>query len=272
MGGRYQTIQVDFSGCSDASMDDLLARDEVDAFGLISAPDASFPDSLSLLSKAEFDTFPKPPRRSELPGVLGVLAEDPKEANAPEPSPNAEDAPFGVGDDKFVVLRGEIPLKGFGLALAGVSPPNRFADGYARVVSVLLRSLLLLLLLAVEVERESLLEVLVPQIVKRDNTRSLSHTWSGVAKGYCYPLMLIVTEILYGTRCDCKVAHSSECQLRAQRKGQRIRDKFTASCVSNRRFCAFVSLRKGRRISSSKTIDRVQQSQFLVMLRGCFWF
>ena len=61
-----------------------------------------------------------------MPGVLGVLAEDPKDANAPDPSPKAEDAPV-VGEATVVVVKGEIPLKGFDLPLVEPSPPNRFA-------------------------------------------------------------------------------------------------------------------------------------------------
>lgn len=145
---------MDFSGCSGVAFDDLLARDDVEAFVLISAPEASFPDSFSRFSAPEIEAFPELPVSRDVPGVLGVFTEDPKEANAPEPSPNAEDAPFGVGEEMFVVVRGDIPLNGLDLLLPAVSPPKRFADGYARVVSVLLRSLLLF---EFDVDRESLL-------------------------------------------------------------------------------------------------------------------
>lgn len=138
-------------------MDDLLAKDEVEAFVLISAPGASFPNSFSRFS-APNDVLPKTPLSTDAPGVLGVFAEDPKDANAPEPSPNAEDAPFGVGEETLVVLSGEVPLNGFDLPPLALSPPNRFPDGNARGNSILLRSLLLLFELGVD--RESLLELL----------------------------------------------------------------------------------------------------------------
>ena len=60
-----------------------------------------------------------------MPGVLGVFA-DPKEAKAPEPSPNAEAAPV-VGDGTFVV-EVEIALKGLALPWDDVSPPKRLAE------------------------------------------------------------------------------------------------------------------------------------------------
>ncbi len=49
----------------------------------------------------------KPPTA---PGVFGVLT-DPKEANAPDPKPKAEDAPA----EGELVARGEMALKGFDL-------------------------------------------------------------------------------------------------------------------------------------------------------------
>ena len=88
-----------------------------------------------------------------MPGVLGVFMEEPKEANAPEPSPNAEDAPL-VGDATVEVVRGERLLKGLDFALAELSAPNRLAGKYGRGESDLICSLLLLFEL--EVERESL--------------------------------------------------------------------------------------------------------------------
>jgi hypothetical protein len=139
-------------------MDDLLVNDDVETFVLISAPGASFPNSFSRFSAPADEALPKPAISRDAPGVLGVFAEEPKEANAPDPSPNAEDAPFDVGEEMFAVVSGDIPLKGFDLPVLPLSPPNRFADGYARVVSVLLRSLLLLFEL--EEDRESLLELL----------------------------------------------------------------------------------------------------------------
>jgi hypothetical protein len=60
-----------------------------------------------------------------VPGVLGVLAEDPKDANAPEPRPNAEEPPV-VGEARPLGVSGDTPLKGF-LPPCDESPPNRFA-------------------------------------------------------------------------------------------------------------------------------------------------
>ena len=175
---------MDFSGCSGAGFDDRLARDEVETFVLMSAPVASFPNSFSRFSAPVFEAFPKPPVSRDVPGVLGVLMEDPKDAKAPEPSPKAEDAPFGVGEEIFVVLRGGIPLNGLGLPLPGVSLPKRFTDEYARDASVLLTSLLLV---EFDVDKESLLELL-RSLLTGTLWGSLPHTGSDVARGcYCCP-------------------------------------------------------------------------------------
>jgi hypothetical protein len=61
-----------------------------------------------------------------VPSVLGVFPEDPKDAKAPEPSPNADDALL-VGDPTLVVVNGGMPLKGLDLLLKDPSPPKRFA-------------------------------------------------------------------------------------------------------------------------------------------------
>lgn len=45
------------------------------------------------------------PISNAVPGVFGVLAADPKAANAPEPSPNAEEAP-GAGAALLVFIGG----------------------------------------------------------------------------------------------------------------------------------------------------------------------
>ena len=67
-----------------------------------------------------------------VPGVLGVLPEDPNDANAPDPRPKAEDAEAPeVGDDIPDVLKGEMALKGFRLPSV---PPNRFEFGKTREV------------------------------------------------------------------------------------------------------------------------------------------
>tara|TARA_R110002003_G_scaffold337_1_gene18835 strand:- start:3910 stop:4275 length:366 start_codon:yes stop_codon:yes gene_type:complete len=59
-----------------------------------------------------------------VPGVLGVLVADPKDAKAPEPRPNAEEPPV-VGEATLGV-KGDTPLNGF-LPPCDESPPNRFA-------------------------------------------------------------------------------------------------------------------------------------------------
>jgi hypothetical protein len=72
-----------------------------------------------------------------VPAVLGVLPEDPNDANAPDPRPKAEDADAPeVGDDMPDVLKGEMALKGFRLPSA---PPKRFEFGKVREVGWSLR-------------------------------------------------------------------------------------------------------------------------------------
>lgn len=61
-----------------------------------------------------------------------------------------------MGEVTFVA-RGEMPLKGFALPLAELSPPYRLAEKYPRGDSALLFSLPMLLELVVV--RESLLEL-----------------------------------------------------------------------------------------------------------------
>lgn len=63
-------------------------------------------------------------KSNAVPGVLGVLDDDPKDANAPEPKPNADDADApDVGDVIPEVLKGAIALKGL---RAPSDPPKRF--------------------------------------------------------------------------------------------------------------------------------------------------
>jgi len=59
-----------------------------------------------------------------VPEVFGVLAAEPKDANAPDPRPNAEEPPV-VGEARPPGVSGETPLKGF-LPPCDESPPNRF--------------------------------------------------------------------------------------------------------------------------------------------------
>ena len=60
------------------------------------------------------DPAPKPlaEKSNAVPGVFGVLVAEPKLANAPDPRPNADDAP-AVGDAMLEVLSGAMLLKGF---------------------------------------------------------------------------------------------------------------------------------------------------------------
>ena len=148
VGGRYHTTQVDLSGCSGAVFEALLAKDEEDACVFTLSPLISFPESFSRLS-TELE-----PKSRAVPGDLGVLADDPKDANAPEPSPNAEEAP-AVGEATLVVDEDSV-LKGLGLPCEDVSPPKRLEDEKVRGESVLWFSFGLF---GFEVERESLLEL-----------------------------------------------------------------------------------------------------------------
>lgn len=88
-----------------------------------------------------------------MPGVLGVFADRPKDAKAPEPRPKAEEAP-GVGEATLVVVKGGMPLSGV-LPLDALSPLNRLEDENVRDPSGLVE----FSLLVVEVVREALLEL-----------------------------------------------------------------------------------------------------------------
>ena len=69
-------------------------------------------------------------KSNAVPGVFGVLAADPNDAKAPEPSPNADEPPV-VGEARPPVVSGATPLKGF-RPPCDESPPNRFAEGKVR--------------------------------------------------------------------------------------------------------------------------------------------
>ena len=96
-------------------------RDETDLFDFTPP---SFSISLLCLSAAAGVELPK---SSDVPGVRGVLPEAPKEAKAPEPNPNAEDAPL-VGDAIVEVVKGAIPLKGLSFLLKDPPLSNLFVD------------------------------------------------------------------------------------------------------------------------------------------------
>lgn len=112
-------------------LDDLLVKEDADTLVFMSAPPVSLPASFSRLST----TLVVDP--GAVPGMPDVLADDPNDANAPEPSPKAKDAPLMGGVTVFVV-NGVMPLNGLGLPPADASAPKRFADGKARGDSVLL--------------------------------------------------------------------------------------------------------------------------------------
>ena len=115
---------MDLRECSEGVMDDLLFRDSVEIFALTSSPALSF--SFSRFSPAAVEGVELPNSR-DVPGVLGVLAEDPNDAKAPDPRPKADEAPL-VGEAAFVVVKGAMPLNGLGLLLRDPSPPpKRFA-------------------------------------------------------------------------------------------------------------------------------------------------
>jgi hypothetical protein len=65
------------------------------------------------------------------PGVFGVLAADPNEANAPEPRPKAEE-PDVVGEASPLFVNGDMALKGFLPPCDELSPPRRFEAGNVR--------------------------------------------------------------------------------------------------------------------------------------------
>lgn len=116
-----------------------------------SSPEFSF----GRFSLAAAIGVPDCPKSRDVPGVLGVFAVEPKDAKAPDPRPNAEDAP-DVGDATPVVVRGVIPLVAFALPPKAPSPPNLLLAEKVRVESGLVFSLALVVEL--EVERDSLLE------------------------------------------------------------------------------------------------------------------
>ena len=115
---------MDFRECSEGAVDDFLLSDIVEDIGLTTDPALSF--SFSRFSPAAVTRVGLAKSR-EVPGVLGVFADDPKDAKAPDPRPKADDAPL-VGEATFVVVNGVMLLNGLGLLLKDPSaPPKRFA-------------------------------------------------------------------------------------------------------------------------------------------------
>lgn len=123
--------------------------------------DFDFAFSLAASAAVSFSPLSRPFRSNPpaAPGVLGVLA-DPKEANAPDPRPKAEDAP---AEGEFVVS-GEIALKGFDFPWEDESPNRRLLPKFRG------DSILLLSLLSPPIDRESLL-VLVRVSLRNDHPR-----------------------------------------------------------------------------------------------------
>lgn len=60
-------------------------------------------------------------KSNAVPGVFGVLLADPKDAKAPDPSPNAEEPPV-VGDASAPGVNGEMALKGLRPPCDDVAP------------------------------------------------------------------------------------------------------------------------------------------------------
>lgn len=71
-------------------------------------------------------------KSNAVPGVLGVFVDDPNEAKAPDPRPNAEEPP-AVGEARAPGVNGELTaLKGFLPPCDDVSPPKRLVAGAVR--------------------------------------------------------------------------------------------------------------------------------------------
>jgi hypothetical protein len=136
VGGLYHTIQVDFSGFSEVVLGERLVSEDVDPLDVTLLFPASLAPSLPGFSTAEAADATAEPKSTDVPGVFGVFAEDPKDAKAPEPRPNAEEAPE-LGEETLVES-GDIPLNAFDLPGAELSPPNRLVDVNVRGDSILL--------------------------------------------------------------------------------------------------------------------------------------
>lgn len=134
-------------GCSGTPEGPLLVSDDEDGFDLIVS---------SLLASFSCLSPPSWPKSLLVPGVLGVLADEPKDAKAPVPSPKAEEAPV-VGDATAALSAGVRELKGLALPpCEDVSPPKRFVAEKVRGESDFKLSLLPF---GLEVAKESLLEL-----------------------------------------------------------------------------------------------------------------
>jgi len=114
IGGRNQKTQVCLKGWERGGVADLeSAREAFDIFVTMSLACFSMAGVLA-------DNATTLPKSRAVPGVFGIF-EDPKDANAPEPRPNALDAP-AVGE-AMEVTEGDAVLKGFLVPCDEVSPP-----------------------------------------------------------------------------------------------------------------------------------------------------
>lgn len=157
------------SECDECEFEDLLsARDAFDFFNVRLRTE---PESFEFLSALGFPAPAILPKSKAFPGDFGVFAE-PKEAKAPEPRPNALEAPM-VGEARAPV-EGEMELKGFGFAWEGVSPPWRFSPEKLRDVSALFP-------VGFDVLRDSLLELFekFELAVCKAEVAEVLLTWSG---------------------------------------------------------------------------------------------
>jgi hypothetical protein len=122
IGGRNQNTQLCLNVCVGGGV--AFLEPVRDAFDALAAMVFVKVVSLRLFSAVGVLAPPRTlPKSNALPGDFGVF-EDPKDANAPEPSPNALDAPV-VGEGTTFV-GGDIALKGLDLPCDDVSPPYRF--------------------------------------------------------------------------------------------------------------------------------------------------
>ncbi len=121
IGGRNQNTQLCLIMCVGGGV--AFLESDNDAFDALGAMVFVEVASLRLFSAVGVLAPPRTlPKSKALPGDLGVF-EDPNDANAPEPSPNALDAP-AVGEGTTFV-GGDIALKGFDFPCDDVSPPYR---------------------------------------------------------------------------------------------------------------------------------------------------
>jgi len=121
IGGRNQNTQLCLNMCVGGGVAFLEpVRDAFDALGAIVFVREV---SLRLFSAVGVLVPPRtPPKSNALPGDFGVF-EAPKDANAPEPRPNALDAAV-VGEGTTVVGE-DIALKGLDFPCDEMSPPYR---------------------------------------------------------------------------------------------------------------------------------------------------